>query len=68
MLVLSTERLFPRYFHLLDAEPLLHVFGNAEVMHFGDYERERLEMSSRSLFKVFIECWDQNLCIRTYAE
>lgn len=36
MLVLSTERLFLRHFHLLDAEPLLHIFGNAEVMHFGD--------------------------------
>jgi RimJ/RimL family protein N-acetyltransferase len=36
MFILSSERLFLRHFHILDVEPMLHVFGDAEVMRFGD--------------------------------
>lgn len=36
MFLLSTERLFLRHFHILDAEPMLRVFSDAEVMRFGD--------------------------------
>lgn len=33
---LTTERLFLRHFHILDAEPMYRVFGDPEVMLFGD--------------------------------
>ncbi len=36
MLVLTTERLSLRHFHLLDAEAMMPVFGDPEVMRFGD--------------------------------
>jgi hypothetical protein len=52
MLVLSTERPFLRDSRFLDAEPPLYAFGNAEVMHFGDYERERLKFPA-ALFSKF---------------
>ena len=31
-----TERLFLRHFHILDLEPICQVFGDPEVMRFGD--------------------------------
>jgi hypothetical protein len=36
MLVLETERLFLRHFHILDSEAVFHTFGDAEVMRFGN--------------------------------
>ena len=36
MLVLETERLFLRHFHILDSKPMHSVFGDADVMRFGD--------------------------------
>lgn len=36
MFLLTTERLFLRYFHILDADAMFHVFGDPEVMRFGD--------------------------------
>lgn len=36
MLVVTTERLFLRHFHILDREPMFHVFGDAEVMRFSE--------------------------------
>ena len=36
MFKLRTERLFLRHFHILDYEAMYHVFGDAEVMRFGD--------------------------------
>jgi len=36
MFLLTTERLFLRHFHILDAEPMLRIFGDPEVMRFGD--------------------------------
>jgi ribosomal-protein-alanine N-acetyltransferase len=35
MIVIETERLILRHFHIMDVEALSHVFGDAEVMHFG---------------------------------
>jgi ribosomal-protein-alanine N-acetyltransferase len=31
-----TERLTLRHFHILDSEPIFQVFGDPQVMHFGD--------------------------------
>ncbi len=36
MLILTTERLFLRHFHMLDVEAMYQVFGDVEVMRFGD--------------------------------
>jgi [ribosomal protein S5]-alanine N-acetyltransferase len=36
MFLLTTERLLLRHFHILDAEPMDHIFGDPEVMRFGD--------------------------------
>jgi ribosomal-protein-alanine N-acetyltransferase len=36
MFKLTTERLFLRHFHILDSEPMYQVFGDPEVMRFGD--------------------------------
>ena len=34
--IAATERLFLRHFHILDSEAIFHVFGDPEVMRFGD--------------------------------
>ena len=36
MVILTTERLLLRHFHLMDRDAMLRVFGDAEVMRFGD--------------------------------
>ena len=36
MFLLATERLFLRHFHILDREPLYQIFGDAQVMRFGE--------------------------------
>jgi [ribosomal protein S5]-alanine N-acetyltransferase len=36
MVVLETERLLLRQFNMSDSEAMFHVFGDAEVMKFGD--------------------------------
>ncbi len=36
MFILTTERLFLRYFQITDAEAMYGVFGDEEVMHFSD--------------------------------
>jgi RimJ/RimL family protein N-acetyltransferase len=36
MIIAQTERLLLRYFHILDREPMFRIFGDAEVMRFGD--------------------------------
>ena len=35
MVILKTERLILRQFHIVDGDPLDHVFGDPEVMRFG---------------------------------
>lgn len=34
--IAMTERLALRHFHIMDAEPMYQVFGDPEVMHYGD--------------------------------
>jgi RimJ/RimL family protein N-acetyltransferase len=36
MIIARTERLFLRHFHILDTEPMFRIFGDSEVMRFGD--------------------------------
>jgi hypothetical protein len=36
MVILQTERLYVRHLHLLDHEPMYRIFGDVEVMRFGD--------------------------------
>jgi hypothetical protein len=36
MVIVQTERLLIRHLHILDVQPLAEVFGDAEVMRFGD--------------------------------
>ena len=36
MFILTTQRLLLRQFHITDTEPLYKVFGDVEVMRFGD--------------------------------
>ena len=36
MFMLTTQRLLLRHFHIVDAEPMVRVFGDPEVMRFGD--------------------------------
>ena len=36
MIIARTEHLFLRHFHILDLEPMFHIFGDSEVMRFGD--------------------------------
>lgn len=36
MIIAQTERLFLRHFHILDQEAMFSIFGDAEVMRFGD--------------------------------
>ncbi|HEX6288966.1 MAG TPA: GNAT family N-acetyltransferase [Herpetosiphonaceae bacterium] len=36
MVIVQTERLFLRHVHILDHEPMYRIFGDAEVMRFGD--------------------------------
>jgi RimJ/RimL family protein N-acetyltransferase len=39
--VAITERLLLRHFQIRDAEPMFHIFGDPEVMRFGDGARTR---------------------------
>jgi [ribosomal protein S5]-alanine N-acetyltransferase len=34
--IATTERLSLRHFHILDRDPMYRIFGDPEVMHFGD--------------------------------
>ena len=36
MMILTTKRLILRHFHLLDQEAMMDIFGDPEVMRFGD--------------------------------
>ena len=36
MIIVQTERLFLRHFHILDHEPMYRIFGDADIMRFGD--------------------------------
>ena len=59
MFTLTTERLFLRHFHILDGEAMLHVFGDAEVMRFGDgvQTREWVEDWLRTCLERYHQTW-----------
>jgi RimJ/RimL family protein N-acetyltransferase len=59
MVILTTERLLLRHFHLMDREALLHVFGDAEVMRFGDgiHTKEWVEEWLHTCLVHYYETW-----------
>lgn len=54
--MLTTERLFLRHFHLLDGEAMMRVFGDADVMRFGEGVQTR----------KWVEVWLQTALERYY--
>ncbi|HSL30459.1 MAG TPA: GNAT family N-acetyltransferase [Anaerolineales bacterium] len=65
MFLLTTERLFLRHFHILDAEPLMAVFGDPEVMRFGDGVQTREWV--RSWITTCLERYHQSWGFGPYA-
>ena len=59
MFRLTTERLFLRHFHILDAEPMYRVFGDPEVMLFGEgvQKKEWIETWLRTCFERYYQTW-----------
>lgn len=59
MFILTTERLFLRHFHILDVEPMLRVFEDAEVMRFGDgvQTREWIQDWLRTCLERYYQTW-----------
>lgn len=55
MFLLKTRRLFVRHFHILDAEAIFRVFGDPEVMRFGDGAQTR----------EWVDAWLQS-CLERY--
>jgi RimJ/RimL family protein N-acetyltransferase len=58
-MLLTTARLYLRHFHILDAEPLLRVFEDAEVMRFGDdvKTREWVQAWLRTGLEQYYRTW-----------
>src|ERR1043165_711886 len=59
MFRLTTNRLVLRHFHILDGEPIYRVFGDAEVMRFGDgvQSREWVEAWLRTCLERYYRTW-----------
>jgi len=59
MFALTTERLLLRHFHILDSEPMYRVFGDAEVMRFGDgvQTKKRVENWLHSCLEHYYQTW-----------
>ena len=57
--IATTERLTLRHFHLLDAEPMYQVFGDPEVMRFGDGVRtiEWVQDWLRTCLERYYQTW-----------
>lgn len=57
--VASTERLILRHFHILDADVLSQVFGDPEVMRFGDgvQTKEWIEQWLRACLERYYRTW-----------
>ena len=57
--MLTTERLFLRHFHILDAEAMERVFGDPEVMRFGDgiQTREWIKGWIQSCLEHYFRTW-----------
>src|SRR5215207_4565403 len=59
MFLLPTERLLLRHFHILDAEPMHRIFGDPEVMRFGDgvQSREWVQAWLRTCLERYHQTW-----------
>ena len=55
MVIVKTERLILRYFEPIDSEAMMDVFGDAEVMRFGDGVQTR----------EWVEAWLRT-CLENY--
>jgi RimJ/RimL family protein N-acetyltransferase len=57
--IASTERLTLRHFHILDSEPMYRVFGDPEVMRFGDGVRtkEWVQTWLRTCLERYYQTW-----------
>lgn len=58
MVIAQTERLLLRHFHILDREPLSRIFGDADVMRFGDGVQTQ-EWVDRWLIACFEQYYQQ---------
>lgn len=59
MFSLTTERLFLRHFHMLDSEPMYSIFGDAEVMRFGDgiQTKDWVQVWLRTCLEHYYQIW-----------
>ena len=59
MFVLDTERLFLRHFHISDDDAIYGVFGDDEVMHFGEgvQTREWVDTWLRTCLERYHRTW-----------
>lgn len=59
MFLLTTKRLLLRHLHILDRESLYRVFGDAEVMRFGDgvQTREWVDSWLHTCFDWYYKSW-----------
>ena len=59
MFKLATERLYLRHFHILDDEAMYRIFGDAEVMRFGDgiQTREWVKNWIRTCLERYYKTW-----------
>jgi ribosomal-protein-alanine N-acetyltransferase len=57
--IVTTERLTLRHFHILDAAPLHRVFGDPEVMRFGDgvQTKEWVDAWLRTCLERYYQTW-----------
>jgi ribosomal-protein-alanine N-acetyltransferase len=54
-----TKRLTLRHFHILDAKPMYQIFGDPEVMHFGDgvQTKEWVDVWLRTCLEHYYQTW-----------
>lgn len=57
--IATTERLTLRHFHILDLEPMLQVFGDPEVMRFGNgvQTKEWVQVWLRTCLERYYQTW-----------
>jgi RimJ/RimL family protein N-acetyltransferase len=57
--IATTDRLRLRHFHILDAEPMYQVFGDPEVMRFGDgaQTKEWVNAWLRTCLEHYYQTW-----------
>lgn len=57
--IATTNRLTLRHFHILDAEPMYQIFGNPDVMRFGDgiQTKEWVQGWLRTCLERYYQIW-----------